>query len=308
MTAWGCRTWPNRGRCRPVPRTRSPSGSTPSPLRRWSASWRPRSGSPAAWSPRSTSPSRAPTESPSTSPARRSTASTRSRSSMRCARSRASPCTGSATAPSCCTSAARSRSQPKVPLKTRDDLSMAYTPGVGGCRMALAEHPEDVGKLTVKGNSVAVVTDGSAVLGLGNLGPGAALPVMEGKAALFKRFADIDAWPICLDTQDTDEIVAVVRVAHSTRPSRPRTGPRAARGGGESRLAARPARARLAWTRGPLLRPPLRSSGGRARGALREAARRGNPVGARRGSSSPLPPARAAARLGLLGPYPRRRG
>jgi malate dehydrogenase (oxaloacetate-decarboxylating) len=101
--------------------------------------------------------------------------------------------------------------QPKVPLKTRDDLSMAYTPGVGRVSLALAEHPEDVGKLTIKGNSVAVVTDGSAVLGLGNLGPGAALPVMEGKAALFKRFADIDAWPICLATQDTDEIVAVVR-------------------------------------------------------------------------------------------------
>jgi malate dehydrogenase (oxaloacetate-decarboxylating) len=98
----------------------------------------------------------------------------------------------------------------KVPLRTRDDLSMAYTPGVGRVAMALAEHPEDVPKLTVKGNSVAVVTDGSAVLGLGNLGPGAALPVMEGKAALFKQFADIDAWPICLATQDTDQIVEIV--------------------------------------------------------------------------------------------------
>ncbi len=101
--------------------------------------------------------------------------------------------------------------QPKVPLRTRDDLSMAYTPGVGRVALALAQHPEDVAKLTIKGNSVAVVTDGSAVLGLGNLGPGAALPVMEGKAALFKRFADIDAWPICLDTQDAGEIVEVVR-------------------------------------------------------------------------------------------------
>jgi malate dehydrogenase (oxaloacetate-decarboxylating) len=101
--------------------------------------------------------------------------------------------------------------QPTVALKTRDDLSMAYTPGVGRVSLALAEHPEDVPKLTIKGNAVAVVTDGSAVLGLGNLGPGAALPVMEGKAALFKRFADIDAWPICLDTQDTDEIVRVVQ-------------------------------------------------------------------------------------------------
>jgi malate dehydrogenase (oxaloacetate-decarboxylating) len=99
----------------------------------------------------------------------------------------------------------------KVPLKTRDDLSMAYTPGVGRVSLALAEHPEDVSKLTIKGNSVAVVTDGSAVLGLGNIGPGAALPVMEGKAALFKVFANIDAWPICLSTQDPDEIVAIVK-------------------------------------------------------------------------------------------------
>jgi malate dehydrogenase (oxaloacetate-decarboxylating) len=101
--------------------------------------------------------------------------------------------------------------QSKVPLKTRDDLSMAYTPGVGRVSLALAANPEDVRRLTIKGNSVAVVTDGSAVLGLGNIGPGAALPVMEGKAALFKRFANIDAWPICLDTQDPDEIVAVVK-------------------------------------------------------------------------------------------------
>ncbi|MGY1605086.1 malic enzyme-like NAD(P)-binding protein [Geodermatophilus sp. SYSU D00815] len=100
----------------------------------------------------------------------------------------------------------------KVPLKTRDDLSMAYTPGVARVCMALAEHPEDVRRLTVKGNSVAVVTDGSAVLGLGDIGPGAALPVMEGKAALFKRFAGIDAWPICLDTQDVDEIVRTVEL------------------------------------------------------------------------------------------------
>ncbi len=100
----------------------------------------------------------------------------------------------------------------KVPLKNRDDLSMAYTPGVGRVSMALFENPEDVPRLTIKGNSVAVVTDGSAVLGLGNLGPGAALPVMEGKAALFKRFADIDAWPICLASQDTDEIVRAVEM------------------------------------------------------------------------------------------------
>ena len=100
----------------------------------------------------------------------------------------------------------------RVPLKTRDDLSMAYTPGVARVCLALAEHPEDVRRLTIKGNTVAVVTDGSAVLGLGDIGPGAAMPVMEGKAALFKRFGDIDAWPICLDTQDVDEIVRTVEL------------------------------------------------------------------------------------------------
>jgi len=102
--------------------------------------------------------------------------------------------------------------EPTVALRTRDDLSMAYTPGVGRVSMAIAEHPEDVSRLTVKGNCVAVVTDGSAVLGLGNIGPAAAMPVMEGKAALFKRFAGIDAWPICLDTQDVDEIVRTVQI------------------------------------------------------------------------------------------------
>jgi malate dehydrogenase (oxaloacetate-decarboxylating) len=100
----------------------------------------------------------------------------------------------------------------KVPLRTRDDLSMAYTPGVARVCLAIAAQPDDVRRLTVKRNSVAVVTDGSAVLGLGNLGPAAALPVMEGKAALFKRFADIDAWPLCLDTQDVDEIVRTVQL------------------------------------------------------------------------------------------------
>ncbi len=98
----------------------------------------------------------------------------------------------------------------KVPLRNRDDLSMAYTPGVARVSLALAANPDDARRLTIKRNSVAVVTDGSAVLGLGNIGPYAALPVMEGKAALFKRFAGIDAWPICLDTQDTDQIVATV--------------------------------------------------------------------------------------------------
>ena len=100
----------------------------------------------------------------------------------------------------------------KVPLRNRDDLSMAYTPGVGRVAMAIAGNREDARRLTIKRNSVAVVTDGSAVLGLGNIGPYAALPVMEGKAALFKRFADIDAWPICLDSQDTDEIVRAVQL------------------------------------------------------------------------------------------------
>lgn len=99
----------------------------------------------------------------------------------------------------------------KHPIRNRDDLSMIYTPGVARVCMAIAENPEDARRLTIKRNTVAVVTDGSAVLGLGNIGPMAAMPVMEGKAALFKRFADIDAWPICLDTQDTDEIVAIVK-------------------------------------------------------------------------------------------------
>ncbi len=101
--------------------------------------------------------------------------------------------------------------QSKHPLRNRDDLSMIYTPGVARVCEAIAANPEDARRLTVKRNSVAVVTDGSAVLGLGNLGPTAALPVMEGKAALFKRFAGIDAWPLCLDTQDPDTIVEVVR-------------------------------------------------------------------------------------------------
>ena len=99
----------------------------------------------------------------------------------------------------------------KVPIRHRDDLSLIYTPGVGRVSLQIAAHPEDAVRLTIKRNTIAVVTDGSAVLGLGNLGPLAALPVMEGKAALFKRFAGIDAFPLCLDTQDVDEIVATVR-------------------------------------------------------------------------------------------------
>ena len=103
------------------------------------------------------------------------------------------------------------RVEPKVSLRTRDDLSRVYTPGVARVCLAIAEHPEDARRLTIKRNTVAVVSDGSAVLGLGNIGPAAAMPVMEGKAALFKRFADVDAWPVCLDTQDTQAIIDTVR-------------------------------------------------------------------------------------------------
>jgi malate dehydrogenase (oxaloacetate-decarboxylating) len=99
----------------------------------------------------------------------------------------------------------------RIPLKSVSDLAMAYTPGVGRICNAIAQNPEEVYNLTIKKNTVAIVTDGSAVLGLGNLGPAAALPVMEGKAMLFKEFAGIDAFPICLDTQDTDEIVRTVK-------------------------------------------------------------------------------------------------
>ncbi|HET7475634.1 MAG TPA: NAD-dependent malic enzyme [Dermatophilaceae bacterium] len=99
----------------------------------------------------------------------------------------------------------------KVPIRNRDDLSLIYTPGVARICLAIAENPADARRLTIKRNTVAVVTDGSAVLGLGNIGPLAALPVMEGKAALFKRFADIDAFPVCLDTQDVEEIIAAVK-------------------------------------------------------------------------------------------------
>jgi len=98
----------------------------------------------------------------------------------------------------------------KAPLKTRDDLSMAYTPGVARVSLAIAEDPDKVWSLTVKRNAVAVVTDGTAVLGLGDIGPEAALPVMEGKAMLFKEFAGVDAWPICLATKDPDGIVSAV--------------------------------------------------------------------------------------------------
>jgi malate dehydrogenase (oxaloacetate-decarboxylating) len=98
----------------------------------------------------------------------------------------------------------------RSPLKTRDDLSMAYTPGVARVSRAIADDPGKVWTLTVKQNAVAVVTDGTAVLGLGDIGPEAALPVMEGKAVLFKEFGGVDAWPVCLATKDVDEIVRTV--------------------------------------------------------------------------------------------------
>ncbi|MDX2239593.1 MAG: malic enzyme-like NAD(P)-binding protein [Leptolyngbyaceae cyanobacterium bins.302] len=101
--------------------------------------------------------------------------------------------------------------QSRIPLRGQDDLAMAYTPGVGRICNAIARDPEEVYNLTIKQNMVAIVTDGSAVLGLGNLGPEAAMPVMEGKAMLFKEFAGVDAFPICLATQDTDEIVETVK-------------------------------------------------------------------------------------------------
>jgi malate dehydrogenase (oxaloacetate-decarboxylating) len=99
----------------------------------------------------------------------------------------------------------------RVPLKTRDDLSMAYTPGVARVSRAVAGDPDALWNLTIKRHTVAVVSDGTAVLGLGDIGPGGALPVMEGKAVLFKEFAGVDAFPICLDTKDVDEIVLIVQ-------------------------------------------------------------------------------------------------
>lgn len=103
---------------------------------------------------------------------------------------------------------------PKMAIDDRHDLAVAYTPGVAEPCKVIAENPEAAYEYTIKGNTVAVVSDGSAVLGLGNIGPAAAMPVMEGKAVLFKRFGDVDAFPICLDTQDTEEIIeTVIRIA-----------------------------------------------------------------------------------------------
>jgi malate dehydrogenase (oxaloacetate-decarboxylating) len=102
---------------------------------------------------------------------------------------------------------------PKLPIKTRDDLSMAYTPGVGRVAMAIHEDRSKAWTLTIKSNTVAIVSDGTAVLGLGDIGPEAAMPVMEGKAMLFKELAGVDAFPLCLDTKDADQIVAFVKAA-----------------------------------------------------------------------------------------------
>lgn len=104
----------------------------------------------------------------------------------------------------------------RIPIKNRDDLSMAYTPGVARVCRAIHEDPESAFALTIRRNTVAVVSDGSAVLGLGNIGPKAAMPVMEGKAILFKEFGGVDAFPICLDTQDTEEVIAAVRAIAPT--------------------------------------------------------------------------------------------
>jgi malate dehydrogenase (oxaloacetate-decarboxylating) len=101
--------------------------------------------------------------------------------------------------------------QSKAPLKSRDDLSMAYTPGVARVCMAIHEDIDKARNLTIKRNTVAIVSDGTAVLGLGDIGPEAAMPVMEGKAMLFKEFGDVDGFPLCLDTKDTEEIISVVK-------------------------------------------------------------------------------------------------
>lgn len=106
---------------------------------------------------------------------------------------------------------ARIETAARVKLRTKADIAFWYTPGVGVASSYLAEHPKEARQMSVKKNSVAIVSDGSAVLGLGNIGPYGALPVMEGKALLFKQMANIDAWPIVLDTQDADEIVRVVK-------------------------------------------------------------------------------------------------
>ena len=108
----------------------------------------------------------------------------------------------------------------KVPLANRSDLSLAYTPGVAAVCREIARDNSSAARLTCKGNMVAVISDGSAILGLGNLGPEAALPVMEGKCVLFKEFAGVDAFPICLDTQDVEEIIKTVKYLAPVFPMR----------------------------------------------------------------------------------------
>ena len=106
---------------------------------------------------------------------------------------------------------ARIETKARVKLTGKKDFSLWYTPGVGAASLHLYKHPKDARKMSIKKNSVAIVSDGSAVLGLGNIGPYGALPVMEGKALIFKVKANIDGWPLVLDTQDTDEIVKIVK-------------------------------------------------------------------------------------------------
>ena len=103
----------------------------------------------------------------------------------------------------------------KVPMDSMEDLSLAYSPGVAEPCIEIKNNPSTIYDYTAKGNLVGVVTDGTAVLGLGDIGPGAALPVMEGKAILLKRFANVDAFPICLDTKNVDEIVQIVKALKS---------------------------------------------------------------------------------------------
>ena len=105
----------------------------------------------------------------------------------------------------------RIETKARIPLKTKEAFALFYTPGVGAASSHLAARPEDARSMSVKKNSVAVISDGSAVLGLGNIGAYGALPVMEGKALIFRELAGIDAWPIVLDTQDPDEIIRTVR-------------------------------------------------------------------------------------------------
>ena len=152
-----------------------------------------------------------------------------------------------------------------VPLTSREDLSLAYTPGVARVCEAIAADPALVDDYTWASHTVAVVTDGSAVLGLGNIGPRAALPVMEGKAVLFKQFGGVDAVPVCLDTQDIDEIVAVVRrwrprSAGSTwRTSAPRAASRSSAGSTRrwtSRSSTTTSTARRSWCSPRCATPP----------------------------------------------------